>query len=220
MKPDLIEIMIVDDQQLIVDGLKSLLSNVNNLAIVAEANNGKEAVEIMSKTSVDIVLMDVEMPLMNGWDATAIIVSRYPGTKVIALTTFSEKAIVKKMMDAGASGYILKNIKKEILIEAIITVHNGETYFSSEIPLVLIKPSLAEEISKPQKQLKSINLLTPREIEILTLIASGLSNIEIGGKLFISPKTVNAHRQNIMEKLDIHNVAGLVRCAIENRLLE
>ncbi|NTW34172.1 MAG: response regulator transcription factor, partial [Bacteroidetes bacterium] len=97
-----INIMIVDDHQLVVEGLKSLLSNIDNMKIVAEANNGKESVEILSKKHVDIVLMDVEMPVMNGWDATKIITSHYPNTKVIALTTFSEKAIIKKMLNAGA----------------------------------------------------------------------------------------------------------------------
>ena len=219
MKTNAIKILIVDDHQLIIDGLKSLLANENNMAIVAEANNGKEAVEIMSKISVDIVLMDVEMPVMNGWDATKIIVSLYPKIKVIALTTFSEKAIVKKMLSAGASGYILKNIKKEILIEAIVAVHNGEKYLSSEISLALLKPS-AEEVIKPHKQPSSLHLLSAREIEILKLIAEGLSNNEIGEKLFISPKTVKAHRENIMQKLDLHNVVGLVRYAIDNGLIE
>jgi two-component system NarL family response regulator len=219
MKADAIKILLVDDHQLIIDGLKSLLANEKNMVIVAEANNGKEAVEIMNKISVDIVLMDVEMPVMNGWDATKIIVSGHPKIKVIALTTFSEKAIVKKMLAAGASGYILKNIKKEILIEAIVAVHNGEKYMSSEISLALLKPS-AEEVIQPQKQPSSLHLLSAREIEILKLIAEGLSNNEIGEKLFISPKTVKAHRENLMQKLDLHNVVGLVRYAIDNGLIE
>ncbi len=219
MKKDMIKILITDDHQLIVEALKSLLSDVNNMTIVAEANNGKEAIGIIGKTSVDIVLMDVEMPVMNGWDATEIITSRYPETKVIALTTFSEKAIVKKMIDAGASGYVLKNVKKEILIEAIETVYKGETFFSSEIPLVLLKPS-SEIAGNPKKQASSVHLLSSRETEILKLITQGLSNNEIATKLFISPKTVNAHRENIMKKLDVHNVIGLVRYALDNGLIE
>lgn len=215
-----IHIMIVDDHQIVIDGLKSLLSKIKNLLIVAEANNGKEAIEALNKTPVDIVLMDIEMPVMNGWDATKIITDNYPDTKVIALTTFSEKTIVKKMINAGASGYILKNIKKETLLEAIDAVHRGEQYFSSEIEFALLKPS-SEEIIIPQKQASSsLNLLSPREIEVLKLIADGLSNTEIGTKLFISPKTVKAHRENIMKKLDLHNVVELVRYAINNSLIE
>ncbi|MES2138287.1 MAG: response regulator transcription factor [Bacteroidota bacterium] len=214
-----IRVMLVDDHQIVIDGLKSLLAEIKNIAIVAEANNGKDAIEILSKTAADIVLIDIEMPIMNGWDATKIITSRYPQTKVIALTTFSEKAIIKKMLNAGASGYILKNIKKDILLEAIIAVHNGEKYFSSEISLLLLKPS-AEEIIVPKKQNSSVNLLTTREVEILKLIAGGLSNAETAEKLFISPKTVKAHRENIMKKLDLHNVVDLVRCAIDSGFID
>lgn len=214
-----IKIMIVDDHQIVIDGLKSLLAEIKNLIIVAEANNGKETIDVLSKTPVDIVLMDIEMPVMNGWDATKIITSRFPRTKVIALTTFSEKAIVKKMLNAGASGYILKNIKKQTLIDAIIAVHNGEKYFSSEISFVILKPP-TEEIIFQKKQSSSVNLLSSREIEILKLITGGLTNAETGEKLFISPKTVKAHRENIMKKLDLHNVVELVRFAIDNGLVE
>lgn len=216
---DIIKIMLVDDHQIVIDGLKSLLTEIKNIVIVAEANNGKDAIDVLNKTPVDVVLMDIEMPVMNGLDSTKIITSRYPPTKVIALTTFSENAIVKKMLNAGASGYILKNIKTETLLEAIITVHRGEKYFSSEISLVLLKPS-TEEIILPKKQNSSVNLLSSREIEILKLIAEGLSNSETAEKLFISPKTVKAHRENIMKKLDLHNVVELVRCAIDNGLIE
>lgn len=216
---DIIKILLVDDHQIVIDGLKSLLTEIKNIVIVGEANNGKDAIDVLSKTPVDVILMDIEMPVMNGLDSTKIITSRYPQTKVIALTTFSENAIVKKMLNAGASGYILKNIKTETLLEAIITVHSGEKYFSSEISLVLLKPS-TEEIILPKKQNSSVNLLSSREIEILKLIAEGLSNSETAEKLFISPKTVKAHRENIMKKLDLHNVVELVRCAIDNGLIE
>ena len=130
MKKNSIKVLIVDDHQLVVDGLKSLLSGKENIEVVAEANNGKEALEVLSETPADVVLMDVEMPVMNGWDATKLIVTRYPKTKVIGLSSFSEKAIVRKMLAAGVSGYILKNIDKEVLIEAITTVNDGLTYYS------------------------------------------------------------------------------------------
>ena len=216
---DIIKIMIVDDHQIIIDGLKSSLSQIKNFKIVAEANTGKDAIDSLSKISADVILMDVEMPVMNGWDATKIITSTYPDTKIIALTTFNEKAIVKKMISSGASGYILKNIKKETLREAIVSVYNGEQYFSSEISLTLLKSS-AEEVIIPQEQTSSVQLLSSREIEILKLIAGGLSNAEIGEKLFISPKTVKVHRENIMKKLDLHNAVGLVRYAINAGLLK
>src|ERR1035437_11132053 len=127
----------------------------------------------------------------------------------MALTTFSEKAIIKKMLGAGASGYILKNIKKETLLEAILNVHKGEQYLSREISFILLKQS-TEEILLPREQIFSIHLLSSREIEILKLIAGGLSTTEIGKKLFISHRTVKAYRENIMKKLDLHNVVILV----------
>ena len=211
--------MVVDDHQLVRDGIKSLLSDIKNIIVVGEAGNGKEATEKLGSISVDIVLMDVEMPLMNGWDATETIVSQYPDTKVIALTTFSEKAIVHKMINAGASGYILKNSSKEMLVEAINNVFEGRQHFSSEISLALLKLS-AEETIKPKKTQSSLHLLTAREVEILRLIAQGMSNNEIADKLFISNKTVKAHRENIMQKLNLHNVVGLVRFAIDNELID
>ncbi len=219
MKKNSIKVLIVDDHQLVVDGLKSLLSGKENIEVVAEANNGKEALEVLSETPADVVLMDVEMPVMNGWDATKLIVTRYPKTKVIGLSSFSEKAIVRKMLAAGVSGYILKNIDKEVLIEAITTVNDGLTYYCSEISLSLLKPS-AEEAFELQTQQSSPDLLSSRETEILKLIGKGLSTKEIGSKLFISYKTVNAHREHIMKKLNIHNVVGLVRYAIDNGLID
>jgi DNA-binding NarL/FixJ family response regulator len=220
MKSKQINVLIVDDHLLVRDGLTHLLADAANIKVVAEACNGKEAVEIIGHIAVDIVLMDVEMPVMNGWDATRLIVTRYPQTKVIALTTFSEKAIVNKMMVAGASGYLLKNITREILHESINKVFRGEQFLSSEISMNLLKPS-AEDILSPKKQASSsVGLLSTREIEILKLIAGGLANIEIAEKLFISQKTVRVHRENIMKKLDLHNVVGLVRFAIDNGLVD
>ncbi len=212
-----INIMIVDDHQIIIDGIKALLKDVKTIFVAAQANNGKDAIAIIEKTPVDIILMDIEMPLLNGCDATAIITSRYPEIKIIALTTYDEKSIVKKMLNAGASGYVLKNINKEILMEAIDTVAKGNTYFSSEIPIVLVAPSA--EITS-QNQASSISLLSSREIEILKHIANGLSNNEIADKLFLSVKTIETHRTNIMQKLDIHNVVGLVKYAIKSGLSE
>ena len=163
--------------------------------------------------------MDIEMPILNGYDATAFITSKYPHIKVIALTTHSEKTIVKKMLNAGASGYILKNINKEILLEAIHTVVKGKTYFSSEIPIVLATLS-SEDTNYKEKQKYSTALLSVREIEILIHIANGLSNTEVAEKLFLSPKTVETHRTNIMQKLNIHNVVGLVKYAIKSGLID
>lgn len=217
MKPP-IKIMIVDDHQLIVDGLKSLLSGEKNIRIVAEASNGKEALRQLETEEVDVILMDIEMPVMNGCDATRAIISEYPYIKIIALTSFDERSIISKMLNAGASGYLLKNIKKEILLEAIETVVKGEPYYSSEISIIMEKPT-AEEALAP-KNPQALSVLTDREIEVLKLIVLGISNKEAAEKLFVSPKTIDVHRTNIMRKLDIHNLAGLVKLALENHLLD
>lgn len=214
-----IKIMIVDDHQIFIDGISSLLSNEKNIIVSAHANNGKEALSILEKNLVDIVLIDIEMPLLNGYDTTALITTRYPTIKIICLTTHDEKSIVQKMLAAGATGYILKNIDKEILIEAINTVFKGQPYFSSEIPIALATASTEISI-KHEKQPNSISLLSVREIEILTHIANGFSNNEIANKLSLSTKTIDTHRTNVMQKLNIHNVVGLVKYAIKSGLID
>ncbi|MES2397472.1 MAG: response regulator transcription factor [Bacteroidota bacterium] len=219
MPTTLINIMIVDDHQIIIDGIKSVLGDVKNMFVIAEANNGRDAIAILEKKTVDIILMDIAMPILNGCDATAIITARYPLIKVIALTTYDEKSIVKKMLGSGASGYVLKNINKEILIEAIDTVAKGEIYYSSEIPILLATSSAAPPITQ-KKQATYISLLSSREIEILQHIANGLSSNEIADKLFLSSKTIETHRTNIMRKLNIRNVVGLVKFALKSGLVE
>ena len=213
-----IKIMIVDDHQIFIDGISLLLSNEENISVFAHANNGKDALAILEKGSVDIVLIDIEMPILNGYDTTAIITTKYPNTKVICLTTHDEKSIVQKMLNAGATGYLLKNIDKETLIKAINSVINGIPYFSSEIPIAL-ESSIPPLNLKAEKQSININTLSAREVEILTFIANGLSNNEIAVKLSLSPKTIETHRTNIMQKLNVHNVVGLVKFAIKSGLV-
>ena len=214
-----IKILVADDHQLVIDGIKSLLEDTEGIVVVVVATNGKEAVAKLESKEVDIVLMDMDMPVMNGYDATGIISDKYPHIKVIALTMYNEKSLIQKMMDAGVSGYILKNIGKEELEQAIRIVNEGGEYYSSEIPITLSRPTPIEILSEKQ-QVTSFNQLTRREIEVLKLIAQGLSNSAIGEKLFISPRTVDTHRTNLMKKLEVHNIAGLIRLAIQNSLVE
>ena len=212
-----IKIILADDHQLIIDGIKSRLADIDHIKIIAEANNGKELLETLQKNVPDIILMDIQMPVMNGFDATLEILSLYPFIKIIALTTYDEKSIIRKMLDAGACGYILKNVKKDELIKAIETVMSGKQYYSSEITITMAKPS-AEEVIPSQPVAYGKNLLSERETEILRLIAQGYTNHEIAQKLFISVKTVDTHRTNIMKKIEVHNIAGLIRYAIQNKL--
>lgn len=218
MNINAIKVIIVDDHQILIDSLKTLLETVSEIEVIGEANNGKEAIDLLNKIKADVVLMDIDMPILNGLETTKIISKLFTNTKVLALTSLSEKAVVNEMIALGASGYILKNITKEILVNAIIAVSKGEKYFSSEISLSLMTSS-EMKILKKNNNTNIAKLLTKREIEVLKLIAAGLSNKEISKKIFISEKTVKAHRENIMSKLDIHNVVGLVRFAIEYNIV-
>lgn len=212
-----IKVAIVDDHQMIIDGLLSLLESVSEIKIIASAENGKEALEIFKSTIPDVMLMDIEMPFMNGIDATDQIKKLYPSVKIIALSSYDEKSIVEKMMEAGAHGYILKNVKKEELVSAIKTVYNDKLYFSNEITVAIAKPSANEILNKPHQKMRTP--LSSREQEVLQLVAQGLSNTQISKKLFISDKTVNTHRTSLMRKLEVHNVAELIRVAIHFKLI-
>lgn len=225
-----IKILIAEDHQIVIDGIKALLEDVEGITVVGEAMDGRECIEKLEqlqvkrqqdtdKSGVDIILMDIDMPVMNGYHATRLIQNKYPRVKVLALTMYNERSLITKMLKAGACGYILKNIDKEELLEAIKTVNNGETYYSSEIPLTLSRPASEDILAKKQEDIL-ISQLTQRELEVLKLIAQGLSNNQIGEKLFISHRTVDTHRTNLMQKLNVHNIAGLIKVAIQNGLVD
>ncbi|MCD4746246.1 MAG: response regulator transcription factor [Bacteroidales bacterium] len=209
-----IKILIADDHQLIIDGIKSLINNVPQFDLIAEANNGKEAVKIAKLINPDIVLMDIDMPIMNGIEATEKIKSFNPEIKIIILSMHNEKGLVKKLIRLGADGYLLKNSDQNELIEAISKVASGQQYFSPEVTMSLLNKET--EIKSSFKANSIISDLTDREIEILKLIAQGYSNKEIGEKLFISHRTVDTHRTNLMKKINVSNIAGIIRFAIKN----
>ena len=209
-----IKILIADDHQLIIDGIKSLINNVPQFDLIAEANNGKEAVKIAKLINPDIVLMDIDMPIMNGIEATEKIKSFNPEIKIIILSMHNEKGLVKKLIRLGADGYLLKNSDQNELIEAISKVASGQQYFSPEVTMSLLNKET--EIKSSFKANSIISDLTDREIEILKLIAQGYSNKEIGEKLFISHRTVDTHRTNLMKKINVSNIAGIITFAIKN----
>ena len=210
--------MIVDDHQLVLDGIKSTLAKEPSFEVKAEAHNGKEALELAQRLQLDVVLMDIDMPVMNGFEATQELIEKFPGIKVLVLTMHNEKGIINKMLEIGASGFILKNTDKDTLILAIKKVAAGERYFSSEVTMTLFEKKSVQ--LENEKSPVASDLLTTREVEILKLIASGLSNREIGEKLFISPRTVDTHRTNLMEKIEVKNIAGLIRFALTNGYLD
>jgi DNA-binding NarL/FixJ family response regulator len=210
--------MIADDHQLFREGLVNLLSDTNDIEIVGQACDGKEAIEMAEKLTPEIVIMDIGMPIYNGIEAASILKKKFPEMKIIALSMHSEKHYVKEMLEAGASGYLFKNCTYQQLIEGIHTVFAGKKYLSDTITEVLIHDYLNKtEDTKPSLP----NLpLSPRETEILKLFASGKSTKEIANQLFVSIKTVGTHKQHILEKLELKSTTDLVKYAIKYKLID
>ena len=207
----MISIILVDDHVIMRDGLRQLLEVESDMEVLGEADNGREAVKLALEKKPDIVIMDVAMQDMNGIEATRQIKNENPDIKVIALSMHSERQIVVGIFRAGASGYLLKDSSSMELVEAVRTVYRGRNYLSQKISDIVL-----QEISDVKKDTESIGveILTNRECEILQLISEGNSTKKIAGVLFISPKTVESHRANIMEKLNIHNIPELTKYAI------
>ena len=207
----MITIILVDDHVIMRDGLRQLLEVESDMEVLGEADNGREAVKLALEKKPDIVIMDVAMQDMNGIEATRQIKNENPDIKVIALSMHSERQIVVGIFRAGASGYLLKDSSSMELVEAVRTVYRGRNYLSQKISDIVL-----QEISDVKKDTESIGveILTNRESEILQLISEGNSTKKIAEVLFISPKTVESHRANIMEKLNIHNIPELTKYAI------
>jgi DNA-binding NarL/FixJ family response regulator len=207
----MISIILVDDHVIMRDGLRHLLDEESDIEVIGEADNGRKAVKLALEKKPDIVIMDIAMQDMNGIEATRQIKSNNPEIKVIALSMHSERQIVVGVFRAGASGYLLKESSSLELVDAIRTIHLGRKYLSQKISDIVL-----QEISDVKKDTKEIgvDVLTNRECEILQLISEGNSTKKIADILFISPKTVESHRANIMEKLNIHNIPELTKYAI------
>ncbi len=207
----MISIILVDDHVIMRDGLRHLLDEESDIEVIGEADNGRKAVKLALEKKPDIVIMDIAMQDMNGIEATRQIKSNNPEIKVIALSMHSERQIVVGVFRAGASGYLLKESSSLELVDAIRTIHLGRKYLSQKISDIVL-----QEISDVKKDTKEIgvDVLTNRECEILQLISEGNSTKKIADILFISPKTVESHRANIMEKLNIRNIPELTKYAI------
>lgn len=218
--PQNVRVLIVDDHQIIRDGIKALLNKVDGIRIQAEASNGLEALEILEKHpgDLDLVVMDIKMPAMDGIEATHRVRKKFPGIKVLALTMHDDEAHVIKMLQEGAAGYVLKTTGKAELAEAIQKVSQGETYFDKQASEKILQFFSKGEPPKEKNQV--INpCLTSREIEVLKLIAEEYTNPEIAEKLYLSPRTVDTHRRNLLQKLHAKNTAGLVKYALRHDLV-
>lgn len=209
------KILIADDHKIMRDGLRMLLEKQADFRIVAEAGDGRTAVKMAHELSPDLVVMDASMPDMNGIEATRQIVSGIPGIKIIALSMHSERHYIVEMLKAGASGYVLKDCAFDELISAIRSVLDNTMYLSPKITDTILKEYIHDV---PFKNISAFSSITNREREILQLIAEGNTTKEIAGLLDISVKTVETHRQQLMNKLKIHSIAGLTKYAVREGL--
>lgn len=210
-----IRILIADDHSITREGLKVMLNKMENFEVVAEAENGRLAISLTRKLQPDVVVMDINMPDLNGVDATRQIVAEMPQTRIIALSMYSDRSYVKGMLKAGVSGYLLKNCAFEELADAIQTVMRYQTYLSPKISEI-VRDEFVKMMGSNEPN--NVELLTDKEREVLQLIAEGKKTKDIAELLHISVKTVEARRSKIMEKLNINNVAGLTKYAIREGL--
>ncbi|MEH0156718.1 response regulator transcription factor [Limibacter armeniacum] len=205
-------IMLVDDHKVIRDGIRSYFDDDPNYVVVIEAGSGEEALRLLKQVQVDIVIIDINMEEMDGITCTKQIVDNYEHINVIALTMLNEPQVIKQMMDAGAHAFLLKDCGKKELISALDTVRNGDIYYSNTATHTIMS-SIGKKRASQTNTSKDIPL-TPREKEVLMLITNEFSNKEIADTLFISMRTVDAHKRNLLEKTGSKNIAGLVKYAL------
>jgi DNA-binding NarL/FixJ family response regulator len=208
-------IIIVDDHEFFRNGLKMVINRLKYARVIGEASNGSEFLELLAQKEPDIVLIDIQMPVMNGIEATRLALEEYPDLKIVALTMFDDEEYVQSMIDAGAKGFLLKNITREVLDQALQAIQSGNNYYSPELWEFFTKKVVRE----PRQDEEDVQL-TRREREILALICDGLSNKEIADRLFISERTVIGHKSNLLSKTNTKSSVGLLSYAIKNKLVE
>ena len=212
----MIKVLLVDDHRLIRDGIRFYLESEDNITVAGEAADGKQGLIFLENHpgEVDLVMTDISMPEMNGVDFTKAISEKFPKIKVLALTMIKDSQYVKQMLQAGASGYLLKNAREKEIKDAVNTIMEGGTYYTQEATQAIM------EFFSSKKKTDELVALSPREKEVLRLIIDEFSNQEIADKLFISIRTVEAHKRNLLEKTGSKNLAGLVKYALNNFLFE
>ncbi|MGG3520523.1 response regulator transcription factor [Bacillus pseudomycoides] len=210
-----IKVLLVDDHTVVLKGLAFFLSTQEDLELVGEANNGKEALKKVGEAQPDIVLMDLYMPEMDGIEATSCIKKEYPNVKVLVLTSFSDQAHVLPALKAGASGYILKDVEPDQLVEAIRSAYKGNIQLHPDIASALLSQTLPQE-EKQESSNIHVDVLTARENEVLQLLAKGMSNKEIASVLVITEKTVKAHVSSILGKLNLSDRTQAALYAVKN----
>ena len=214
-----ITIILADDHTVVRQGLRALLAAEQDVEVVGEAETGRQAVQMARKLLPDVVVMDIAMPILNGLEATRQITKEVPSTRVLVLSSYGDDEYVRQLTEAGAAGYLIKQTASEDLMTAIREAKKGNAFFSPSISRRLLE-NYREAFLNGQPVKKTKELLTSREAEVLQLIAEGMANKQIAAELFISIKTVEKHRQQVMNKLRIHDVAGLTRYAISKGIIE
>jgi len=211
-----IRVLVCDDHSLFREGVKTILSRASGVEVVGEAADGIEAVELAQRLRPNVVLMDISMPVLRGFDAVRRIRKRRPEAKVLMLTIYDDEDLVARCLEAGACGYLVKDAPPSQLIYAIQAAARDEQYMSPKI----LKPVVGHYVSRDGKPRTSYELLSDREREILVLLAEGVSLKEIAGQLHLSVKTVDVHKYNLMRKLKVHDRTSLIRYAIRIKLIE
>ena len=214
-----ITVLLAEDHHIVREGLRSLLKHESDIEVLGEAENGRQAVQMIRKLRPDVIVMDIAMPLLNGLEATRQIRKEFPNTKVLILSAYSDEIYANQVIEFGAVGFLLTQTSSHVLAKAIREVQKGNTYFDSAVckrPKTRDLSSLDRDGVFKQKN----NRLSSREVEVLQLIAEGKANKQVAAELGVSFKTVDKHRQHLMGKLNIHDVAGLTRYAIAHGIIE
>ena len=214
-----IHLLIVDDHPLARFGIRNQLKDVEDFAVVGEADDGDAALQKVKELHPDVLILDLFIPIMSGFEVTKTVRNSYPQTHVLILTAYEQEEYVQQALEFGAEGYLLKSAEKEELIAAIRSVVQGDKAFSRRVKEIIVKGFLNNRDHAKTSESPS-SLLTARELEILELVSQGLTNQQIAQKLFISSRTIDTHRTNIMHKIGVHDVAHLVRYAVEHGLIK
>ena len=214
-----ITVLLADDHNIVRQGLKALLTAESDITVVAEAQSGREAVQLAAQLHPEVVIMDLAMPLLNGWEATRQILKGTPSAKILILSTYNGVDHIRQAIAAGAAAYLIKQTAASDLVKAIREVKKGNAYFSPAIAQQVREETFRSLAGEPAAKAPNVEL-TLREAEVLQLIAEGFANKQIAAELGLSVKTVEKHRQQVMNKLNIHDTAGLVRHAVAHGIIE
>ena len=214
-----ITVLLAEDHQIVREGFRALLEHERDIEVVGEAETGRQAVQMTRKLHPSVVVMDIAMPLLNGLEATRQIRKEFPATKVLILSAHSDDAYVEQVAALGAAGFLVKQTSSHELAAAIRKIHGGETFFSASV-FKRVQNHSRKSLSRDGNPKEKNNCLSSREVEVLQLIAEGKPNKQVASELGVSFKTVDKHRQHLMSKLNIHDVAGLTRYAIAEGIIE